>query len=135
MKGEAFPQILFLRRDKILARNMSTGNLDCDEVLPSEDALFDYQRGDCETSATYLYKVDLGGDPIPLADLFLAADDTDQLVRGAVLGLCALKRDSPPSTPKMIGAACTTPIKAPGPRHSARKRTQTYDCTALLSMQ
>lgn len=114
---------------------MSAGNLGCDEVLPSKAALFDYQRGDCETSVVCLCEVDLGGHAVPLADLFLAADDTDQLVRGAVLGLCALKRDSPPSTPKMIGAACTTPIKSPGPRHSARKRTQTYDCTALLSMQ
>jgi hypothetical protein len=122
-------------RKKIARQIMSAGNLGCDEVLPSEVPLFEDQRGDWETSMVCLYKVDLGDPAVPLADLFLAADDTDQLVRGAVLGLCALKRDSPPSTPKMIGAACTTPIKSPGPRHSARKRTQTYDCTALLSMQ
>lgn len=127
-------------------------SLYCEEVLDDEEwATPVLAPKDDETSFVYMHEFDLDEDAVPLADLFLTASDataksceeTDQLVSGALLGLCALKHDSPPSTPKMVSVANATPTKSvercrglhtPVVRHSDRKRSPTYVSIESMSI-
>lgn len=110
-------------------------DLYCYEVLDDEEwATPVLAPKDDETSFVYMHEFDLDEDAVPLADLFLdasAAVDDTQLVSDALLGLCALKHDSPPATPKMVSVATPSKPDDQGKkmlavRHSERKRSPTY---------